>query len=173
MTGYKHCGWMLGALLAVSPGLARAASLVALVDGIPGNVTEVSHKAWLGLDSQSWGLERTGAAPAFQVVTLTLDSGPWSAALAQSAASGQRIRSVVLDRTSSSAGGEQVVSRIVLEDVTVRSFATAARSAGNESISMQLTFGTIRWEYYGYDYSSGVLKTTGKGGWSLTKNGPL
>lgn len=173
MTGYKHCGWMLGALLAVSPGLARADMLVALVDGIPGDVTELSHKGWVRVSSQAWGLERTGSVPAFQVVTLTLDSGPWSAALAQAAASGQRIRSVVLDRTKSGPSGERVFGRIVLEDVTVRSLATSARPDGDEASSMQLTFATIRWEYYGYDDNLSVLKSTSKGGWSLTKNGPL
>lgn len=169
MNGHKSFGWMLGALLAVSPGLARA-SLFALVDGIPGDVTEVTHKGWVQLTSQTWGLERTGAAPAFQVVTLTLDSGPWSAALAQAAAGGQRIRSVVLDRTERFDSVEKVIGRVVLEDVTIRSFVTSARSDGDEPSSMQLTFATIRWEYYGYDTS--VLKST-KGGWSLKSNGPL
>jgi hypothetical protein len=60
---------MLGALLEVSPGLARAESLFALFDGIPGDSTEASHLHWIDVNSMNWGLEREGAVPAFQGVT--------------------------------------------------------------------------------------------------------
>jgi type VI protein secretion system component Hcp len=126
------------------------------------------------VNSMTWGLGREGAVPAFQGVTLSFDAGSWSGAMAVSAASGQPIRRVVLDRTATFADGiRKLITRIVLDDAVVRSLAGAGQaSARVENQQVQLVFGVIHWEYYSYD-THGVLTAVGKGGWSVRDNKSL
>lgn len=164
-------GWILAALLALSPAVSQAALLM-LVDGVPGPSTFVGYAGWFSLESMQWNIDRANATPHKLNVTVEVSAG--TATLHQAAANGSLLKRIAVDQVAtSSESGPVLIARLNCEEPIIRSSSTAHQPADQGIISLDIRCTRLFWEYF--DYANGIgkpLTRAGKGSWNFKTNTP-
>ena len=165
-------GWILGALLALSPAVSQAA-LFMLVDNVPGPATLPAYTGWFVIDSLSWNIDRSNtAAPHKLAVSLVVSAG--TATLHQAAAVGGVFKKIAIDQVDiGEAPTPTLHARLTCEEALIRSSSTSHDSDDRGRIELDIRCGRLAWEYF--DYAAGGTKTLlrqGKGNWNFKTNTP-
>jgi type VI secretion system Hcp family effector len=143
-----------------------ATDMFLFIQGVPGEVAQVPHANWIHVDSAAWG--HAGKIP-FEPLGVTKVIDLSSPLLALAAADGRRFQTAILDVTKP---GPQPVTflKVILTDVTVKSYAAAANSGSNVPVeTVKFGFAKIEWVYQ-KQMPDGSLSAPARTGWDVINN---
>jgi len=149
---------LLWTLLTLAPGLAHA-GLFVLIDGVPGASRDTGHLQWIDARNVSWnvGPAAPKTATTSPPASLVVDEGSWSARLALYAVTATRVNQVVIEETALIAQGPVVISRVTLNNVSIRSLKSSTSPPQYGVNQIELGYGRITWENWLYDPSGRLV----------------
>ncbi len=162
------------AIVAIAATSARA-DLFLLVDGIPGESTQVQHRDWIDVENYKINFTAT-AGPGggrarltqFDVAAFVSKASP---ELLLALLSGQRIRDMELDVTRNTAGMQQSYANWLFQDVTVTNFNQSNNGAPNERSLDIYSFDFRELEYTYTEYApDGSASGTTTVAWDFQTN---
>jgi type VI secretion system Hcp family effector len=164
-------------LLAVQAAGASAFDAFLRIEGVSVDVTDNMFPASFEVLSYTvdHGLQPGGTKPAFDPLTFTKRVGRSTATLALAAANGQHFKFAVLEaRRVIGNGAQAVFFRVVLKDVTVKSYRVAGQGAGDPIPTevVELGYSTIEWQYIP-QISDGTMGTPIRSGWDVVNSKPF
>lgn len=164
-------------LLAVQAAGASAFDAFLRIDGVPVDGADNMFPTSFEVLSYTvdHGLQPGGTKPTFDPFTFTKPIGRSTAALALAAANGQHFKFAVLEvRKVTGTGGQAIFFRIVLRDVTVKSYKVSGHGSGDPFPTevVELGYATIQW-MFAPTKPDGSLDTPIGSGWDILRNVPL
>lgn len=125
------------------------AGILMQIPGVQGESTVPNHAGWIELESVNWGHGETPpGAPVkiqFARVTGTKQSDSVSATLALFSASGQLIKDVKIEFTTSIGNSIVVTSRIKLTNARLTTYQASAHESSIPIESLSFSFDSITW----------------------------
>lgn len=167
-----RCGWVVGALIALQPGLAHA-DLFLLVDGVAGGVTTPPWTGWHQARSYSISLDRSNSALPFQLQVVLQRHAVSVAAIQQAAFTGASLKRIVIDNAAplTAANAMQTFTRLTCDDVVIRTFSSSGNEGQAAVFQLELVCGKLQWEEFDYNNAGAVVKAS-KGSWNFRTNTP-
>lgn len=149
----------LCATMALIAAPAMAADIFMKIDTVKGDALAKNYEGWIevsnfteGVSSQTPNAPGAGAGkPVYADVSVAKAIDATTPVLRSLAASGKRVKSVVIEATRSDEGRATPVYRITLEDVGVASALGGVSSGGGQNEQVSLRYRTITWEYFPQD----------------------
>ena len=163
-------GWLLGALVALSPAVSQAAALM-LVDGVVGPSKTAGYAGWFNLEAYNWSIDRS-KTPEPHTFNVVLVVSAAAATLIQASASGALPKKIVVDQLESVDGGFLLNGRLTCEEPAIRASATAGDPDDRARLNLKIQCGRLAWEYFDYNSTSKALVASGKGSWNFKTNTP-
>ncbi len=162
------------AIVALSFETARA-DLYLLVDGIPGESTQVDHKDWIDVENYKINFTATSGPGGGRARLTQFDVSAFvskaSPELLLALLSGQFIRDMELDVTRNTAGMQQSYANWLFQDVTVTNFNQSNNGAPNERSLDIYSFNFRELEYKYTEYApDGSISGTTTVAWDFQTN---